>query len=356
MRKPGSPLSSSIYEQMLTARYAMATINAYLYWIKFFIRYHQLRHPLSLGEAEVQQFLTFLACERRVAAKTQAQALNALVFLYKSVLQRPLGLSMAFQHRSKSPKLPCVLTQAEVRALLLAMPTHLRLPAQLMYGSGLRLMEVMRLRVQDLDFHYLCINIWNAKGGKHRRVTLASELLQALREQIAYVQRCFLADCQVPDYAGVHLPFALARKYPNAPLELGWHYPRPANQVMTQRTTPCVATMWTHPHCKKPCDRLRVSDNCINRSVAIRYAIPLLPICWQEVSISERCRNNWATRTCAPPKFTPMYCSRALTGCAAHSPTSRQRYRPLTHRPSLRYYHPCSVRPMPVSYHRVSRG
>ncbi|MDX7648073.1 MULTISPECIES: phage integrase N-terminal SAM-like domain-containing protein [Gammaproteobacteria] len=117
MRKPGSPFLASIYEQMLTARYAMATINAYLYWIKFFIRYHQLRHPLSLGEAEVQQFLTFLACERRVAAKTQAQALNALVFLYKSVLQRPLGLSMAFQHSSKSPKLPCVLTQAEVRAL-----------------------------------------------------------------------------------------------------------------------------------------------------------------------------------------------------------------------------------------------
>ncbi|EKP0307926.1 integron integrase [Aeromonas veronii] len=231
MRKPGSPFLASIYEQMLTARYAISTINAYLYWIKFFIRYHQLRHPLSLGEAEVQQFLTFLACERHVAAKTQAQALNALVFLYKAVLQRPLGLSMAFQHSSQSPKLPCVLTQAEVRALLLAMPAHLCLPAQLMYGSGLRLMAVMRLRVQDLDFHYLCINIWNGKGGKHRRVTLASELLQALREQIAYVQRCFLADCQVPDYAGVHLPFALARKYPSAALELGWHYLFPASKL-----------------------------------------------------------------------------------------------------------------------------
>lgn len=128
MRKLGSPFLASIYEQMLTAHYAMATINAYLYLIKFFIRYHQLHHPLSLGETEVQQFLTLLASERHVAAKNQAQALNALVFLYKSSLQHPLGLSMAFQYSSKSPKLPSVLTQAEVRALLLAMPAHLRLP------------------------------------------------------------------------------------------------------------------------------------------------------------------------------------------------------------------------------------
>ena len=112
--------------------------------------------------------------------------------------------------------------------------------------------------------------------------------------------------------------------------------------------------MWTHPHCKKPYDRLRVSDNCINRSVSIRYAIPLPPICWQEVSISERCRSNWATRTCAPPKPTPMYSSRALTGYAAHSPTSRQRYRPLAHRPSLRYCNPCSVGPIPLGYHRAN--
>ena len=126
---------------------------------------------------------------------------------------------------------PTVLTQSEVRTLLLAMPANLRLPGQLMYGSGLRLMEVMRLRVQDVDFYYLCTCVWNGKGGKHRRVTLASELLPALREQQAYVQRCFLVDTQVSGYAGVHLPFALARKYPNAPMELGWHYLFPASKL-----------------------------------------------------------------------------------------------------------------------------
>ncbi len=105
----------------------------------------------------VGAYLSYLANERHVAAKTQALALNALVFLYKTVLQQPLALDIAFRRSQRAPKLPTVLTQGEVRALLLAMPVHLRLPAQLMYGSGLRLMEAMRLRVQDLDFHYLCV-------------------------------------------------------------------------------------------------------------------------------------------------------------------------------------------------------
>jgi len=113
-----TPFLASIYEQMLTERYAMATINAYLYWIKFFIRYHRLRHPAELGEPEVQQFLTHLGSERHVAARTQAQALNALVFLYKTILRRPLALGMRFQHSSKSPKLPCALIQSEVRTLI----------------------------------------------------------------------------------------------------------------------------------------------------------------------------------------------------------------------------------------------
>ena len=224
MRKPHSPFLASIYEQMLMLRYAMATVEAYLHWIKAFIRFSRMKHPVELGEAEVQQFLSYLVTERHVAVKTQAQALNALVFLYRTVLLRPLQLEMKFTRSQRPPKLPTVLTQSEVRALLLAMPVHLRLLAQLMYGSGLRLMEVMRLRVQDIDFNYLCLMVWNGKGGKHRRVTLASELIPALREQIAYVQRFYMTDCLNDAYAGVALPTALARKYPAASKELGWHY------------------------------------------------------------------------------------------------------------------------------------
>lgn len=231
MRKPNSPFLAAIYEQMLTARYAMSTIEAYLYWIRFYIRFHHLAHPATLGEAEVSAFLTFLAEQRQVAVKTQAQALNALVFLYKQVLNRPFTLQLAFRHSQKAAKLPTVLTPGEVQALLSHLPVHLLLPAQLMYGSGLRVMEAMRLRVQDIDRHYLSLMIWNGKGGKHRRVTLASELLPALQQQIAQVRYYYQTDLQRSDYAGVWLPDALARKYPAAPHELGWHYLFPARQL-----------------------------------------------------------------------------------------------------------------------------
>ncbi|MGL5418478.1 MAG: integron integrase, partial [Plesiomonas shigelloides] len=98
-------------------------------------------------------------------------------------------------------------------------------------GSGLRLMEVMRLRVRDIDFDYLCICVWNAKGGKHRRVTLAAELVPAIKEQIAYVRQCFDGDRETDGYDGVKMPYALARKYPNGPMELGWHYLFPASRL-----------------------------------------------------------------------------------------------------------------------------
>lgn len=137
-----------------------------------------------MGDEEVERFLSFLANERQVAIKTQSLALNAMVFLYKDILDKPLTLGLNFQRSNKGRKLPTVLTPAEIRSLLSVLPAHLRLPAQLMYGSGLRLMEAMRLRVQDVDFNYLSLMVWNGKGGKHRRVTLATELVPALQEQI----------------------------------------------------------------------------------------------------------------------------------------------------------------------------
>jgi len=117
-----SPFLASTHERGLAERYVMATIDAYLHWIKSYIRYHCLCHPARMAEKELQPFLTFLASERHVAAKTRAQALNAQVFLCKTILQRPLSLDMQFQHSFKSPKLPAVLTQSEVLAFLLAVP------------------------------------------------------------------------------------------------------------------------------------------------------------------------------------------------------------------------------------------
>jgi integron integrase len=220
-----------IHDYMQARRYAKRTIETYLYWIKFFILFHKKQHPSLLAEAEVEAFLSWLAVERRVAFKTQATALNALAFLYRHILQRPLSLQLNFNPATTPQKLPIVLTRPEVAALLRWIDPKYKLLAQLMYGSGLRLMEAVRLRVKDIDFDYLSVMVWQGKGNKNRRVTLAAELTACLKQQIAAVNLFWQADLQNPVYAGVWLPFALARKFPSAPKELNWQYLFPSGQL-----------------------------------------------------------------------------------------------------------------------------
>jgi integron integrase len=225
-----------ISELMTTKRYAKRTIKCYLYWIKFFILYHHKRHPNEMGDKEVEAFLSYLSNERHVAVKTQATALNALCFLYRHIIVRPLSKDMQFNKARVAQKLPVVLTRSEIQSLLLNMhPKHM-LIAQLLYGSGLRLMEGLRLRVQDIDFDYLSVMVWQGKGNKNRRVTLAEELVPALKNQISAVNQLFLCDIKNQEYAGVWLPYALSRKYPNAPKEINWHYLFPSASLSLEPT------------------------------------------------------------------------------------------------------------------------
>jgi integron integrase len=226
-----SPFLEYIADFMRTRRYAKRTIATYLYWIRFYILHNNKQHPNALGDLEVEQFLSFLSNQRSVAVKTQATALNALSFLYKHIVQRPLSLQLNFNKARIAQKLPVVLTQAEIQQLLLVIDPKYKLIAQLLYGSGLRLMEAVRLRVQDIDFDYLSVMVWQGKGNKNRRVTLAAELVPVLHIQIHHVKQYFQADFQNPQYAGVWLPFALARKYPAAPKDLGWQYLFPSSQL-----------------------------------------------------------------------------------------------------------------------------
>jgi integron integrase len=231
MQKLSSPFLASIFEFMVARYYSQSTIESYIYWIRFFIRFHHNKHPAQMGDVDVEQFLSFLANDRNVAVKTQALALNAMAFLYKEIVCSPLTLELNFQKSAKQRKLPIVLTPSEIRDLLAMLPVHLRLPGQLMYGSGLRLMEAMRLRVQDIDFHYLSLMVWNGKGGKHRRVTLAPELVPALREQIHQVSHYHKHDIENPNYMGVWMPFALAKKTPDAPKSVHWQFLFPARSL-----------------------------------------------------------------------------------------------------------------------------
>lgn len=226
-----SPFLQSIREFMLVRRYSRRTIDTYLYWIRLFILYHDKRHPRELGPAEVEQFLSYLVVKRNVAAATQAIVLNALVFLYGKFLNQPLGEIGAFRRSWRQPKLPIVLTPEEVRCVLQALSDDHRLMASMLYGSGLRRIELVRLRVRDVDTDNLQLRIWNGKGAKHRLTTLAPEIVPQLLLQIRRVAVLLEQDRQHPGYAGVWMPDALDRKYLGAPKSLNWQYLFPASKL-----------------------------------------------------------------------------------------------------------------------------
>ncbi|OGT73564.1 MAG: integrase [Gammaproteobacteria bacterium RIFCSPLOWO2_02_FULL_57_10] len=228
---PGSPspFLESISRHMLAKRYSKRTIDTYLYWIRYFINFHKKRHPTDMGGAEVEQFLNFLAVDRKVSAATQGLALNALAFLYNRFLEKPMGNVGNFRRSSIQAKLPVVLTRSEVHRLLGELSGTPLLIASLLYGSGLRRIEVARLRVRDLDFDQLQLRIWFGKGFKHRITTLAPELVPTLQRHVLKVARLLEEDRTNPDYRGVWVPEAFARKYPAASQSLQWHYVFPSS-------------------------------------------------------------------------------------------------------------------------------
>lgn len=226
-----SPFLGYIGEFMITRHYAKRTIETYLYWIKGFIIFHGKRHPESMGDNEVEAFLTNLSCDANVAPSTQKVALNALAFLYKEILKSPLSQHLRFNKSHRQTKLPIVLTVEETTLLLSNMNPRHTLITQLLYGSGLRLMEAVRLRIQDIDFDYLSLLIWFGKGGKHRRVTLAKELIPALHQQIELARKYYESDLKHPEYQGVWMPNALNRKFPRAEKSFQWHYLFPSGRL-----------------------------------------------------------------------------------------------------------------------------
>ncbi|MEX2515703.1 MAG: integron integrase [Gammaproteobacteria bacterium] len=231
MAHSGSPFLESIRRFMLARRYSKRSIKSYLYWIKCFILFHEKRHPAELGDADIVAFLTHLAADRKVAAATQRIALNALAFLYQQFLEKPAGDFSQFQKSGRQRKLPVVLTRTEIHQLFSKLSGTRLLIASLLYGSGLRRIEVVRLRIKDIDLDNPQIRVWNGKGFKHRITTLAPELVPKLQAHIQKVTLLMREDCTNNDYKGVWLPDALQRKYPNAAYEPGWHYLFPATRL-----------------------------------------------------------------------------------------------------------------------------
>ncbi len=220
-----------IKEEMFKRHYSKRTIESYLKWISSYIYFHQKRHPAQMHNNEVESFLSHLVLELDCASATQKTALNALAFLYRDIINKPLSLKLNYVKSSRQQKLPVVLTVEEIRDLLNCINANYKLPASLLYGSGLRLMECVRLRVKDIDFDYKTVRVWHGKGGKNRVVTLSENLVTDLHKQIVMVEHYLTSDRANPAYHGVWLPNRLRIKYKSAEKQLAWQYLFPSRQL-----------------------------------------------------------------------------------------------------------------------------
>jgi len=228
--QPPRKLLDRVRWHLRVKHYSIRTEQAYLDWIRRFILFHGKRHPDTMGEREVAAFLSHLAINRSVAASTQNQALSALLFLYGQVLQRKLEYLTGMERVRRPAKLPVVLTRAEVRAVLAQLKGDYRLMVHLLYGSGLRLLEALRLRVKDVDFGYHQITVREGKGMRERITLLPARLRAPLQAHLARIRELHQRDLARGGGA-VHLPFALDRKNPGAARSWPWQYVFPAAKL-----------------------------------------------------------------------------------------------------------------------------
>jgi integron integrase len=222
-------LLDQVSEALRTKHYAYRTEQTYIDWIKRYILFHKKRHPKDMGADEIHEFITYLATERKVATSTQNQALSAILFLYRTVLQKEITLPPELIHPSRPKRLPTVLTHAEAMSVINHMRGTPRLMAKILYGSGLRLMECMRLRVKDIDFDNHQIIVRGGKGDDDRFTILPDSVVAEIKIMLQDVKALHEKDLR-EGYGETTLPNALGIKYKNAGKEWAWQYIFPASQ------------------------------------------------------------------------------------------------------------------------------
>ena len=230
-----SELLTQMRAGLAARHYSRRTEEAYCHWVRRYVRFHRLRHPAELGDPEINAFLTHLAVDQRVSASTQTQALSALLFLYRHVLGREVG-DLDLVRANVPRRLPVVLTREEVSRLLAGLEGDPQLVAALLYGSGLRLMETLRLRVCDLEPGRGELLVRNGKGGRDRVTMLPRSIAPALTRQLDRARALHEADLAA-GWGRVELPGALARKYPRAPWEWRWQWLFPRQRRWRNRAS-----------------------------------------------------------------------------------------------------------------------
>ncbi|MEZ9131570.1 integron integrase [Vibrio breoganii] len=244
---------SEVRQGIRTRGYSLKTEKAYIYWIKLYIRYHNLSHPLDMSTPDIERFLSFLANQRGVSPNTQKVALNALAYLYNQHLKMPMG-QLTFKHAPPKRKLPSVIPPEEVEVILESLNDKFSLIFSLLYGSGLRITECLQLRIKDFDFSNRTLVVHNGKGGKDRTTLLSVQLRPQIEQFMAKATIIQNKDNQLG--IGPSLPYALGKKYPNAYRELGWMYLFPS------------VNLCRHPYTNTLC-RHHLSDSAARKALRV---------------------------------------------------------------------------------------
>lgn len=230
MQPKPKKLLDQLRETIRVKKFSTKTEQAYSHWIKQYILFHEKKHPLQMGAPEIETFLTHLAVERNVAASTQNQALSAILFLYREVLQKPVKTGFQYVGAKRPKRLPVVLTRSEIQQILVRLSREPKLVVQLLYGSGLRLNEAVRLRVKDVDFEQRQIIIRDGKGAQDRISMLPERLMEPLKTHLINVEDLYQQDLR-NGLGRVELPYALSRKYPHADREWIWQFVFPSKVI-----------------------------------------------------------------------------------------------------------------------------
>ncbi len=244
--------------------YCYRTEESYLKWIRRFILFHNKRHARKMGAAEIQAFLNDLAMRGNVAASTQNQALSAILFLYRKILNLKLPYMENIVRAKRPVRTPIVMTRSEAAKVLDSMTGTHALMANILYGSGLRLAECLRLRVQDIDYEYLQLTIGDGKGAKDRRTVLPESLIPHIDKQLAYVKRICERDRE-KGLVGVSLPFAIHRKHRNAGNVWKWQYLFPASKYAFIRSNMSKRRHHIHPSALSRSVKIAVRESGINK-------------------------------------------------------------------------------------------
>jgi len=233
---PPPKLLDQVRETIRTKHYSRFTEKAYVHWIKRFILFHDKRHPLEMGESEIEAFLSYLAIQRKVAASTQNQAFNAVLFLYREVLNKELKQSIQAVRAKRPQRIPTVLSWEEAHRIIDVMDGVEKLVIQILYGCGLRIAECLSLRAKDVDFALNQLVVYDGKGQKSRRTMLPESIQTSLRIHLRRVHILHQADLR-KGYGKVVLPGALVRKYPQAETEWGWQFLFAAKTMYHEKET-----------------------------------------------------------------------------------------------------------------------